>query len=280
MKKIVDVSVLATNYNNAKFLDDFFESIVNSTVAPAEVVFVDDGSTDNSIEIAEKYNKILPLKIVSFEKNKGRAAALNKGKNLCNSKYTLIIDPDDIMLPDRIEKQYNFMEQNPQIDVLGGNVTYFNSITGKILNKSNFPQKKIYETYAKGENGVLQPTVIIKTDVIKKYQYKQIVPGQDYELFSRIVVDGYKFSNLTDILNKMRVHPQSAVSNLKYSSIKQIFEQRDLIFGTKTSDLKVYFYFIHLLNYRKSMLSNKKLAKIYYKIIASLFYPSKIFKRL
>lgn len=280
MRKIVDVSVLATNFNNGKFLDDFFQSILSSTVMPKEIIFVDDGSTDNSIEILQNYENIKFLKTIIFEKNQGRAAALNAGKQACSAKYTLIIDPDDIMLPNRIEKQLNFMELNPKIDVSGGNVEYFNDENGQILNVSNFPQKSFLQIFKNGENAVLQPTVIIKTEIFNKYNYKQIVPGQDYELFARIANDGYKFANLPDVLNKMRVHPKSAVSNMSLASIRDIFKQRDLIFGTKTSNLKSFAYYQHLKYYRKGMLSKNNLIKYYFYFWAIFFNPKKLLKRI
>lgn len=280
MKPIVDVSVLATNYNNGAFLYDFFQSILSSTVSPKELIFVDDGSTDDSLNIIKKYNSYKFIKVIIFEKNKGRAAALNAGKDACTAKYTLIIDPDDILMPDRIEKQYNFMEQNTNIDVLGGNVEYFNSENKKVLNTSNFTQTNFLEIFKNGENAVLQPTVIIKTAVFKKYKYKQIVPGQDYELFARIILDGYKFANLPDVLNKMRVHPNSAVSSMKISSIQNIFKQRDIIFNTKTSKLKSFIYYHHLNNYRKGMLSNNIIKKYCFYFLSALLNPSKIIKRI
>jgi len=277
--KTVDVSVLATNFNNGRFLDDFFQSLFLSSVKPKEIIFVDDGSTDNSLKVLKKYQNTTSLKTIIFSNNKGRAKALNAGKHACSSKYTLIIDPDDIMLPNRIEKQYNYMQQNPHIDILGGNVKYFNDKNGEILNISNFPQKNFYEVFKNGENAVLQPTIIIKTDVFKKYEYKQIVPGQDYELFARIAKDGYKFANLPNILNKMRVHPNSAVSNMRLSSIQNIFKQRDKIFNTKTSFFKTFAYFYHLKNYRKGMLANNFFAKYFFYTLSIIFNPNKLIKR-
>ena len=282
MKKIVDVSLLATNYNNGKFLSDFFNSIINSTVQPKEIIFVDDGSADNSLEIVDEFSYLSKIKLIKFNKNKGRAAALNAGKKACLSKYTLIIDPDDILLPNRIKIQYNYMEKNPEIDILGGNVIYFNSKTGEKLNISNFPttNSEIYKTFYKGENGVLQPTVICKTEVLKKYDYKQIVPGQDYELFARLAKAGCKFSALKEAVNKMRIHTSSVVSNVKLQSFINLYKHRDIIFGTKTSKIKIKFYFWHIKYYRKSMFATNFVAKYFNLFLSILAYPQKILKRI
>lgn len=282
MKRKVDVSVLATNYNNGKYLKEFFESIINSTVEPKEIIIVDDGSTDNSTEIIKQYKELTNIKLFEFDKNKGRAAALNYGKKRCQCKYTLIIDPDDIVLQNRIEKQYFFMENNPKIDILGGNVTYFNSETSKKLYNSNFPitHKNIYKTFIKGENGVLQPTVIAKTEVLQNADYIQIAPGQDYVFFAGLAKKGCRFAALKEPVNLMRIHLRSVVSNINRGSIKNIFLHRDKIFNTKTSSIRIYFYYNYLFFYRKSMLNNQKGLKYLYLFLSIIFNPKKLIKRL
>ena len=281
-KKNIDVSILATNYNNGKYLADFFNSIINSTVKPKEIIFIDDGSTDNSLEIINKYTEISELKIFKFEKNKGRAAALNFGKEKCTSKYTLFIDPDDILFPERIEIQYNYMQNNPKIDILGGNVSYFNSETGKILNKSNFPlqHSEIYATYYKGENGILQPTAFVRTSILKKYTYEEYFPVEDYDFFAKIIKDGYKFSGLEQVVNKMRIHISSGVSNIRKATFITNFNNRDKIFSTKTSKIKINLYFWHIKYYRKSMFSKNVLSKYFNLFLSILTYPQKIIKRI
>lgn len=280
MKKTVDVSILATNYNNEKYLDNFFKSIIDSTVKPKEIVFLDDGSTDNSLEVIEKYKYLENLKLIIFEKNKGRAEALNEAKKNCSAKYVLIIDPDDIMLPYRIEKQFNFMEHNSKIDACGANVMYFNDKTNKDIVKSNFPTKNILQSYKNGDNGLLHATIIIKNNVFSKYNYKQIMPGEDYELFSRIINDGYKFANQKDIVDRVRIHPASSVSSIKYKSIKKIFDCRDEIFNKKTYSVKILFYYLYLKNYRRGMLKENKISKYFYYAIAIFFNPRKIIARI
>ncbi|MCD4793925.1 MAG: glycosyltransferase [Bacteroidales bacterium] len=282
MKKEVDVSLLATNYNNEKFLKEFFESIINSTVEPKEIIIVDDGSTDNSTEIIKQFEKKANIKLFAFDENKGRAAALNYGKKKCECKYTLIIDPDDILLPNRIEKQYSFLENKPEIDILGANVIYFNSETGKKLNNSNFPttHKDIYKTFYKGENGVLQPTILAKTEVLQKPDYIQIAPGQDYVFFAGLAKKGCRFAALKEPVNLMRIHPSSVVSNINIGSIKKIFSHRDKIFNTKTSSVRIYFYYKYLFFYRKSMLNKQKILKYLYLFLSIIFNPIKLINRL
>lgn len=281
-QKVADVSLFATNYNNAEYLLDFFESIQNSTCLPKEIVFIDDGSTDNSLEIANQYLDKFALKIHALGKNMGRSYALNFGKQKCISTYTMLIDPDDSIFPDRIEKQYRLMIDKPNIDLCGGNVHYFNSETGKDINISNFPlsHNQIVKSFLKGENGILQPTVMIKTELYQKYEYRGHQPAEDYDFFARIAKDGCRFESIPDLLNRMRIHPNSAVSSMTYKGLELIFDARDSIFNTKTGKFRKYFYFIHLKNYRKSMLTHNVFKTYWYILLSTLAQPSKIFKRI
>src|SRR5690606_31416504 len=105
MKNMVaDVDIVCANYNNGPFLRDFFDSILASTVRPQSIIFVDDGSTDGSLDICEDYVERIPeLQVVVLADNVGFANALNIGLSHARAKYILRIDPDDILNPRRIE---------------------------------------------------------------------------------------------------------------------------------------------------------------------------------
>ena len=100
---------------------------------------VNDGSVDRSLEVIATYLHLPFVQLIDLPENKGFAHALNTGIEAATGKYIARIDPDDLMMPYRLEKQYNFLEQHPDIDVIGGNVLYFHGDTGKPLLRSNFP---------------------------------------------------------------------------------------------------------------------------------------------
>lgn len=281
-KNIADVSIIVPNFNNGKYLDTFIGSVVNSTIEPRELIIVDDGSEDDSLKILAGYKHLPFLKIISFEKNKGLTAALNAALEMSRGKYVMRADPDDRLAPDRMEKQYQFMENNADIDVLGCNVIYFNHQTGKEINISNFPKthKNIERAFKNGDHGLQHPTAFVKGEVYRKYKYQKIFPGEDYELFSRMVKDGFRFANLREPLYYMRVHYGSSTSNLTYQQIHITFRFRDQIFGMKTPEWKIWFYYQHMLNYRRFQHAQNVLSKSYFLFLAGLFYPSKVIKRI
>lgn len=282
MKETADVSIIAANYNNGKYLHDFIQSILNSSVLPYELIIIDDGSTDDSKKILETYKDIGFLRTVFFEKNKGNPSAVNAGLEIAKSKYFMRADPDDKFMPERIEKQFQFMEQHPDIDILGSNVSYFYDSNNTIINISNLPvsDAEIKKTYKKGEHGLLQATTILKSEVFKLYRYVNVFPAEDYEIFSRMVRDGYKFFNLVEPLYQVRVHSGSSTSNLKISTIQQTFRFRDQIFGTKTHPLKVFVYFQYIKHYRSYQMSEKGFVKYIHLGISALMYPAKVWKRI
>ena len=281
-KKIVDVSVIVPNYNNGRFLGEFISSVMDSTVLPRELIIVDDGSTDDSLKILSNYNHLEYLQVISFKENRGLTAALNAALDVALGSYIMRADPDDKLYPNRVQRQLEFMGQNPDIDVLGCNVQYFDSNTMKDINISNFPlaHPEIEITYRRGEHGLQHPTAFVKGDVYRKYRYQKIFPGEDYEIFARIIKDGHRFANLPEPLYHMRVHTGSATGNLKIEHIQVTFRFRDHIFGTSTGRFRIYLYYQYILNYRKYQMGKGGLFKYIYLLIAITAYPAKLLKRI
>jgi len=281
-KRTVSVSIVAANYNNGKYLQQFIESVSASTVLPHELIIVDDGSTDDSLTVLNGYSDLLFLRVIPFKQNLGFTAALNAGIEASTGKYIMRADPDDLLHPERIGQQYQFMEENPDLDVLGSNVLYFNDQDGSDITVSNFPLTDIAikKAYLQGEHGLMHATTILKTNVFKQYRYQHIFPGEDYELFSRMVKDGHKFQNLARPLYKVRVHAGSSSSNLKFESIRQTFAFRDQIFGTKTSKCRIVIYFQHIRHYRSYQMAGNSITKYFHLLLSVLFYPAKLVKRL
>ena len=282
-KNKVDVSVVAANYNNGRYLKDFIYSIVNSTVLPSELIIVNDGSTDNSLEILDEFSGLEILKVIKFEENRGLCEALNAGIELASAKYILRADPDDILFKHRIEKQFTFLEENKEIDVVGSNVMYFHDNTNKDISVSNFPEdhNNILKAYRKGEHGIQQPTVMVRTHVMKKFRYiQENFKSEDYDIFARVIHAGHKFANIKEPLNRMRVHTNSVSINIKYDTIKHTFALRDQIFNTQTNPLRMRLYYGYILNYKKYLIAKNPLRKYLYLGMAALFYPGKVLKRI
>lgn len=280
-KPTTDVSIIAPNYNNGRYLAEFIESVVASDVWPKELIIINDGSTDDSLSILRRYDHFSFMKVISFDQNRGLTAALNAGLEAAGGKYIMRADPDDRLKSHRIATQFQYLESHPEVDVIGSNVEYFSDKNGKVINCSNFPlaHKEIAKRFKAGEHGVQHPSVMIRAGVYKQYRYQKIFPAEDYEIFSRMVVNGCRFANISEPLYQMRVHTGSSTSNIKLSDIRQTFQFRDSIFKTKTNIIWMLLYYVHIKNYRKYQIHNN-IIKYIHLIISIATYPKKIISRM
>lgn len=207
MKKKAPVSVLMPVFNAEKYLALSIESILNQTYADFLFYIINDGSSDNSENIIRSYKdeRIVYLK---NETNKGLIYTLNKGLELSSGKYIIRMDADDISLPERIHKQVEFMDLNPQIWVSGTQIQYF----GNENHQSDFPlTHDLINARMLFGSSMVHPSVIIRSDKLRENnlfydeKFKHI---EDYELWIRIARIG-KLANLNDVLLKYRMDGQN-----------------------------------------------------------------------
>lgn len=120
------IYVVMSCYNREKYVVEAIESILNQTYTNFEFIIIDDCSTDNTFEIVKEYakkdNRILALK---NDKNYCYVHSLNKGIEIAKGKYIARMDDDDISLPERFEKQVEFLEKNEDIIALGTFIEIF-----------------------------------------------------------------------------------------------------------------------------------------------------------
>lgn len=91
-----DVSILTANYNNGKYIEELIRSVLTSTMLPIQFIIVDDGSTDNSVEIIKSYSSQYDfIELIKLEKNQGFANALNAGLKQVRGCFVLRVDADD-----------------------------------------------------------------------------------------------------------------------------------------------------------------------------------------
>jgi glycosyltransferase involved in cell wall biosynthesis len=100
-------SVIIANYNHASFIQQSIESVLSQTFKDWELIIIDDGSTDNSLSVIEKYLSDKRIKIVRHKKNKGYAAALRTGIAEVKAEFFGILDSDDVLTPNALETMYS-----------------------------------------------------------------------------------------------------------------------------------------------------------------------------
>ena len=206
-------SILLSLYHKEQpaFLDLAIKSIwTEQTVKPYEIILVLDGPISGDLqEIVSKWENIIgtPLKIIKLLKNVGLGKALNEGLLHCSSEWVFRMDTDDICLPDRFEKQINFIQKNPNIILFGGQILEFGT---KILDAHVIKAVPTNHTdiikFAQKRNPFNHMTVAYKKDIILALGgYHHHLFMEDYNLWLRIISKGYQVANLSDIILYARV---------------------------------------------------------------------------
>lgn len=228
------VSVVLSVYNCEKYLAEAIDSILAQTWTDLEFVIVDDGSTDSTPDILSSYSDSR-IKLIS-QKNRGLAPALNAGIQNALGKYIARMDADDISLPNRLEKQVEFMENNSYCSVLGSNALLID-MNGNYLYTSSVPLtgEKINSVLNTQSPFFHSSVIFRKDDFLKCGGYFEKIKHhfEDFILWHKMKQLG-RLCNLEEPLIKYRIVP-SAITNrdsknasIMISLAKKIIAEGDL----------------------------------------------------
>lgn len=195
-------------YDDAKFLEQALRSIEVNSIRPADFVLVCDGKlTDELNDIIDDYANRLAINIVRLSDNIGLGRALQVGVNHCQYEWVARFDADDICVLDRFAKQIAFIKQNPNVDVVGGQIIEFANDPDEInTHKKTVPTKheQIYD-YAKSRNPMNHMTVMFKKSAVLAVGSYQHAPlYEDYDLWVRMLMKGFKFANIDEVVVHVR----------------------------------------------------------------------------
>lgn len=269
MKKI-KFSVLMSIYYKEKpaNLKLALDSVINQTYKPSEIILVEDGPLTQELDLlidnyCSKYDFI---KIIKLKKNQGLGNALNVGLKHCKYEYVARMDTDDISLPNRFEKQFKFIESNPEYDVIGSNIIEFDDSTNEDISVRKVPE--IHEEivrYSKKRNPVNHVSVIfLKSSVLSVDSYQDCMYFEDYYLWMRMINRGFKFYNVQENLVRVRagLSFSSRRGNLKY--IKNIINFENKVLKLGLIPVHLYFYNVFVRSV-VSLMPNKLRYQLYQK---------------
>lgn len=213
------VSVIMPLYNSEAFVKEAVESILNQTYQQIELIVINDGSTDKSDLVIKGFND-KRIRYVNNSINKGIVSTINKGLLLSKGKYIARMDADDIALPNRLAKQVNLLETQPDIKLCGTTAIAIDK-QGKKLVKLNRPVKddeiKVFNLF---RNAFIHPTIMADADLIKKIAFTEDYKyAEDYFTFSQFTMH-YKVANLKEPLLLYRLHEDSITSTKNKEMMK------------------------------------------------------------
>ena len=211
MEKKPTITVLLSVYNAENYVGIAIESILKQSFTDFELIAVDDCSTDKSWDIVQQYMKLDSRVIAKRnEVNLGGCKTLNVGLKLAKGKYIARLDNDDWSYPNRLEKQFDFLEAHPDVGIVGGVMEIMNQhgeVTGK--RKYNISDQEIRNKIFR-YSPFSHPLVMIRKSILDKVgSYDPTyAPADDYELYFRIGNES-QFANLPDVIMRYRLIPSS-----------------------------------------------------------------------
>ena len=234
------VSVITPSYNSEKFISKTIESVINQTYKNWEMIIVDDCSTDKSNKIIENYiKKDNRIKFLKLEKNMGPAVARNTAIREAKGRYIAFLDSDDIWLPEKLEKQLEFMNKNDLAFTYSS--YYLINEEEKHLGVFNTIPEITYESMLRTCSvGCL--TAIYDTHKLGKMYMPNILKRQDYGLWLKILKLIGKTKGILEPLAIYRIRKNSVSSNKLKVSIYQWRVYRDI---EKIGFFKSIYYFAH-----------------------------------
>lgn len=197
------ISVLMTAYNAEKYIAQAIESILNQTYTDYEFIIINDGSTDDTPNIIQKYaDQDSRIIFVDNKQNQGLIAVLNQGLDMAHGEFIARMDADDISLPQRFEKQIAYLDMNPEVGVLGTLIHGFDAMDAEGI---QIPVVTVFDLLK--QNYIAHPSVMMRKEVLDKYslrynpEYKHC---EDLELWSRMIFLT-KIHNLMEVLLMYRI---------------------------------------------------------------------------
>ena len=212
------VSVIIASYNHQNYIEESILSVLQQSYKNIELTVVDDGSTDDSVELIQALADEHDFEFKS-QVNSGLSATLNKVLAKARGQYFVPFGSDDIMMPDRIQKQVAYMEANPYLGLCGGNILRMDAKGETLKKQKNSPGAELdfQDVFLDNKPGLPAPTLFFRKSVLDEVGgFDPTIRLEDLYIQLSIARKGYKLGFLSDILSYYRVHPKNTYKNLRF----------------------------------------------------------------
>jgi glycosyltransferase involved in cell wall biosynthesis len=209
------VSVVVPAYNAARTLPATVASVESQTVRPLEILVIDDGSTDNTVEVARAISAG-DLRVISQE-NAGHAAARNTGIAAARGRYVAFLDGDDVWLPDKLARQLDEIQRNPQIRALQtGAARVDDQLRLLWVQPCYRSEDQLWDTLCFQNLPALMSTLLIERELLNEVGGfdPSLVILQDWDLAIRLARRG-QLHSLSDVLSAYRYFDTSQSANVE-----------------------------------------------------------------
>jgi teichuronic acid biosynthesis glycosyltransferase TuaG len=206
----INIDIIIPNYNKSQYLEECINSVVRQTFKNWKLYIVDDFSTDNSLQVIEKYNTLNNINIIKLKKNKGPAFCRNLGVRISSSPYISFLDSDDLWVKNKLEKQIIFMIKN-KFSFTFSDYYWFKNINSKDYKSTQISNSLSFREFL-NNSSINSSTMILKRDIIKNTRFKN-VNHEDYLFKCDILRSGVVAYKINDKLAYYRIIKTSRSSN-------------------------------------------------------------------
>jgi hypothetical protein len=218
---VPDVTVLMSLFNSERHLRASIDSILAQTYRDFELLIVDDGSSDRSVEIARSCVDTR-IRVVVNERNLGLAASLNRGLAAARGALIARQDSDDVSHPDRLERQVAVIARRPELALLGSQANAIDE-HGRPLKPVDRPiDESSIRWYGLFDNPFIHTSVMFRRAAVWNERlrgYPELAYAEDYALWSRVIRD-HPVANLRERLVTFRVHALSKMRLLEEAAVE------------------------------------------------------------
>jgi len=212
------VSIFVSCYNHEQYIEDCILSIIQQDYDNIELIVIDDGSSDNSVNIIQRLQQE-HLFYFEAQTNIGLTKTLNKMLTIAKGKYIAPIGSDDILLPHKTAIQVNYLEKRPDIAVVGGNILCIDE-QGKFKTKQRhkgYREVDFKTIFRQPKLIPAAPSVMIRASVLKEINgYNTECQLEDLYLWLKITQAGYPIAVLAEVVAHYREHPSNTYKDYRF----------------------------------------------------------------
>ncbi|MDX2303198.1 MAG: glycosyltransferase family 2 protein [Microscillaceae bacterium] len=213
------VSVIITAYNAGKYLGEAIESVLNQSYSNFELILVNDGSKDNTLDVMKSYQTQDSRIVIDDHENMGISRSANRALKLAKGNIIVRMDADDVMKLNRIEEQVNYLKKHPEVTMLSCDAEFMND-KGETIGKQVMPG---YDT-PEFSREILKKYVLVACAHTGFTTYRQAILDVggynehitcvvDLELFTRMVENGNTLIIMRQPLMRYRMHGNSVMAD-------------------------------------------------------------------
>lgn len=191
------ISAIIPVYNGERHLSEAIESVLGQTLAPSEIVVVDDGSDDATPAVARRYGSRVRFR---RQRNQGAAAARNTGVGMAAGTFVAFLDADDLWMPEKLARQLRTFEAQPELDMVFCLIQEFVSVESQLTDSARQPEAR---------QGAMLPSGLM----IRRTSFERVGPfstefevGEFIDWYARAMDAGLRMATVPEELVRRRIH--------------------------------------------------------------------------